>query len=80
MAVLDTMKKAAVAVKVRTSTSGTLKLASVNLGSLDMTQFSEANKSVSNQKVMNIVTLLEDVLKYPVYTVEKVLTSTLSNS
>lgn len=74
MAVSSAVKKLSVNVKLNNGTSGgVVKTVSLSLGNLKTTAFDA-------QKAMNIVSLLGDCLSKPVYTVEKVEVSTLTES
>lgn len=81
MAVNEAMSKVAIAVKLNngTTASGAVSTLTVNLGSLNTAAFSD-NVTTANQKAMNIVALLGACTAKPVYTVQKVVTSTLVQS
>ena len=72
MAVSSAVKKVSVNIKLNNgTTNGVVKTLSLSLGTLNKTSFDA-------QKAMNIVNLLGDCLSKPVYAVEKVEVSTLT--
>ena len=74
MAVNEAVRKLSVNVKLNNGTSaGVVKTVTVGLGGLSTTGW-------DGQKAMNVVSLLGDCLSKPVYSVEKVAVSTLTES